>query len=94
MAKVFGILMLVLLVWIGLEILTNGMDSAFGGIFATGDPSASSERSQSTMQSIRTRVQRDIRAGAARSTSGGDDDSLDEEPSDQVADGDEFGSEE
>ena len=100
MAKVFGILMIVIGVWIGLEIFTKGMDSAFGGLFATGnrsatgDQSAPREAAESPVQRIRARVQRDIRAGAARSTAGLGDESPDEAPADEDGDSDEFGSEE
>lgn len=34
MAKIFGVLLIVLGVWIGMEIYTKGMDQAFGGVFA------------------------------------------------------------
>ncbi len=34
MAKVFGILLIVLGIWVGLEIMTNGSDGAFGGLLA------------------------------------------------------------
>jgi hypothetical protein len=42
MGKVFGILLLVLCVWVAVEVYTNGVDGAFGGIFAQlGGPQAS-----------------------------------------------------
>jgi hypothetical protein len=94
MAKVLGILMIVLGVWIGLEIFTQGMESAFGGIFATGDQSATREAAESPAQRIRARVQRDISAGAARSTAGIAVESPDEAPTDEDGASDEFGSEE
>jgi len=34
MGKVFGILLLALCVWVAVEVYTNGVDGAFGGIFA------------------------------------------------------------
>lgn len=34
MAKMFGILMIVALIWVGLTIYTEGTDRAFGGFFA------------------------------------------------------------
>ncbi len=34
MAKIFGVLLIVLGVWVGMEIYTKGMDHAFGGMFA------------------------------------------------------------
>lgn len=35
MQKVFGILLIVLAVWVGLEVFTKGMDGAFGGLLAS-----------------------------------------------------------
>ena len=34
MAKIFGVLLIVLGVWLGMEIYTKGMDHAFGGALA------------------------------------------------------------
>jgi len=34
MAKIFGVLLIVLGVWVGMEIYTKGMDEAFGGALA------------------------------------------------------------
>lgn len=36
MGRVFGILMLVIGVWIAAELYTHGMDGAFGGVFSKG----------------------------------------------------------
>jgi hypothetical protein len=33
-AKIFGVLLIVLGVWVGMEIYNKGMDGAFGGAFA------------------------------------------------------------
>ena len=35
MQKVLGILLIVLVVWLGLEVFTKGMDGAFGGLLAS-----------------------------------------------------------
>jgi hypothetical protein len=35
MQKIFGILLILLLVWVGIEVFTKGTDGAFGGIFAS-----------------------------------------------------------
>lgn len=54
MAKIFGVLLIVLGVWVGMEIYTKGMQDAFGGVFARfGDPikpdgSTSYDRSDET----------------------------------------------
>jgi hypothetical protein len=36
MGKVFGILLIVVAVWVGLTIFNEGTDAAFGGLFAGG----------------------------------------------------------
>ena len=36
MGKLFGIILLVLGIWLGVEVFTEGVDGAFGGIFASG----------------------------------------------------------
>ncbi len=36
MGRIFGLLMIVGLVWIGLEIYSEGVENAFGGILASG----------------------------------------------------------
>jgi len=106
MAKAFGILLIVLGVWIGMEIFTKGSDEAFGGIFAAGGERATGSESslggeratrvpaEPPVQRIRARVQQSIKAGAARSTGGFGDDSPDEVPADEDGASDEYGSEE
>ena len=92
MAKAFAILLIVLGVWLGLEIFTNGTEGAFGGVFASGSPSASTEP---TAQRIRNRVQQSVKAQAARTTSGiGEGAEPDEVPADAEGGTDEYGSEE
>jgi len=39
MQKVFGLLVIVGMIWIGVEVMTKG-DAAFGGMFASGEPAA------------------------------------------------------
>ena len=36
MGKIFGILLIVLGIWVGLEIMTEGSDRAFGGLLSGG----------------------------------------------------------
>lgn len=53
MGKAFGILFIVVLVWVGLEVYTEGTRGAFGGVFASwsGEPvSAEEDPSLSTPQ--------------------------------------------
>ncbi|MEE9281729.1 MAG: hypothetical protein V3V67_16275 [Myxococcota bacterium] len=70
MGRLFGILAIVLGVWIGLEVYTKGTDQAFGGIFAgLMDPVSDSEPSpdgRSPVQRIGDQVRDDINLGADR----------------------------
>jgi len=34
MQKIFGVLLILLAVWVAIEVYTNGTDHAFGGLFA------------------------------------------------------------
>lgn len=83
MAKVLGILFIVLGVWIGMEIFTKGTDEAFGGLFAASDASAAGAPAEPPIQRIRARVERDIAAGLARSSTGFVEPSADESDSDE-----------
>ena len=51
MGKLFGIILLVAGVWIGLEIFTKGMDGAFGGVFASGE-TTSAEAAVDTVEPL------------------------------------------
>ena len=35
MGRLFAIVMIVLAIWVGAEVYTNGIDGAFGGLFAS-----------------------------------------------------------
>lgn len=43
MGRVFGILLLVVGLWVGAEIFTHGVDGAFGGILARGGDPATAD---------------------------------------------------
>ncbi len=43
MAKIFGILLVVVGIWLGLEVYLNGMQGAFGGALASLDGSATGQ---------------------------------------------------
>jgi hypothetical protein len=75
MAKVLGILVIVLGVWIGMEIFTKGTDEAFGGLFAAGGAREAGTAAEPPVQRIRSRVERDMAAGLARSEPGSVDES-------------------
>ena len=62
MAKIFGVLLIVLGVWVGMEIYTKGTDGAFGGIFAGW--------SQPIESKGKTTYEKDPTGGAATSSTG------------------------
>ncbi len=77
MAKIFGVLLIVLGVWIGMEIYTKGMHDAFGGAFARFEepihPSGRTSYDQghgaergSLARRIGAKVESDIKAGVRR----------------------------
>ncbi len=70
MGRLFGILAIVLGIWIGLEVYTKGTDQAFGGVFAgLMDPVSDYEPSpdgRSPVQRIGDQVRDDISLGADR----------------------------
>ena len=83
MGKLFGLFLIVLGVWVGIEIYDKGMDGAFGGVFAwvsaplPANDSAGAAReahSASTAQRIGAKVQADIDAGARRDGAGDEED--------------------
>ena len=71
MNRIFGLLLMVLAVWIGVEFYTKGADAAFGGIFAGAlDPVADYQADpdgRSPTQKIEDRVRSDMRRGFERS---------------------------
>ncbi len=81
MAKVFGILMIVLGVWVGIEIYTKGTHEAFGGALAwLGGESSSSASAdhRSPVRRIEDKVRADMETGAARSAGQAPEGDLDE----------------
>jgi hypothetical protein len=89
MAKIFGVLLIVLGVWVGMEIYTKGMQGAFGGVLARFDQplhpdgrtsadgmaDGGGQERGSLAQRVGVKVQSDLRAGEKRD----DPDSGDEE---------------
>ena len=79
MQKLIGIIVIVIGIWVGIEVYTQGVDGAFGGIFASlGGDEAPSQQSQpnaapstprahsSVVQRAGDRVQADIDKGEER----------------------------
>ena len=57
MGKIYGILLIVVGVWVGMAIFTEGIDNAFGGLFSRLAPSTEARDPRPPMQRIRERVQ-------------------------------------
>ena len=89
MAKLFGLILIVMGVWVGIEVYDKGMDGAFGGAFAwvsaplapnetrsgsSEEPSSRADHSGSIAQRVGTKVQSDIDAGAHRDGAGDEED--------------------
>jgi hypothetical protein len=49
MQKVFGILFILLAIWIGIEVFTKGTDVAFGGLFAGHSPAPAGVQAGGTL---------------------------------------------
>ncbi len=66
MSKLFGILALVLFVWIAAEVATRGVDGAFGGVFASDGAKQDDRTAQSVPQRAGAAVERAHAEAAAR----------------------------
>jgi hypothetical protein len=82
MSKIFGVLLIVLGVWLGLEIYTKGMDGAFGGALArlTAPIGASRDAAaphDSLGQRVGAKVQGELDDAARRETNTGDEEDND-----------------
>ncbi len=73
MQKLVGIIIIVVAIWVGIEVYTQGIDGAFGGVFATFSSGAAPEKSAQAPTENRTvprrvgdRVQAHMDQGAAR----------------------------
>ncbi len=69
MGKAFGILLIAVMIWIGLELYLKGPDGAFGGAFSSylgADAAEEGEQSLSTPQRAGAAVERAHRQNEAR----------------------------
>jgi hypothetical protein len=69
MGKAFGIVLIAVMVWIGLELYLKGPDGAFGGAFSShlgAEAASDGERSLTTPQRAGTAVERAHRQHEAR----------------------------
>ena len=67
MGKLFGILVIVLGVWLGLKVFTEGADTMFGGLFAGPLPQAAEQAPpEAPLERIRTRAEQHRDAGIRR----------------------------
>jgi hypothetical protein len=64
MGRLFGLILMVAAIYVGLTLYTEGFDNAFGGIFASSDEP--SERQAPVTQRVRDRVTEHLRTGAER----------------------------
>jgi len=61
MGKVFGLLMIVGMAWVGIEVYSKGVEGAFGGIFSNEPAMQAAEQLQSTPQRAGERVEEAMR---------------------------------
>ena len=66
MGKVFGILLIVVGIWVGLEVMANGSAGAFGGLFAKTGLVDDAAPTPPTKQRAANAVDRAYRAGENR----------------------------
>jgi hypothetical protein len=64
--KVFGILFIVLAIWVGIEVFTKGMDGAFGGLLAGHSHAQASVESGGLPSRARDRVNSAMRTREER----------------------------
>lgn len=66
MGKVFGILLIVVALWIGLTLFTEGTDAAFGGIFASNENDVADPSGRPLPRRVEESVRKAYRAQEAR----------------------------
>jgi hypothetical protein len=59
MGKAFGLVLIVVGLWVGLEIYTEGMHGAFGGVLA-GESAQAPEEQQAPMDALRQGLAQDV----------------------------------
>ena len=57
MGKVFGILLMVFAIWVGLTLYTEGTDRAFGGLLSHIAPASAAGPAQPPLERIRERAE-------------------------------------
>lgn len=65
MGRLFGILLILLGIWVGLEVYTEGADRAFGGFFARFSPGGPDPDARTPLERIEDRAEaaRDAQLG-------------------------------
>ena len=66
MAKAFGILVIVVGIWVGLTVFTEGTDAAFGGLFAGSEKEVADGSGQPITRHVEERVNDAYRENEAR----------------------------
>ena len=61
MGKVFGILLIVVAVWVGLTIFNEGTDAAFGGLFAGSGKEVADDSGRPLRRRVEERVRKAYR---------------------------------
>jgi hypothetical protein len=73
MGKIFGILLIVLAIWVGLTIFNEGTDSAFGGLFAGPRNEAADASGRPLPQRVKENVRQAYQGHEERTRSGAED---------------------
>ena len=73
MGKIFGILLIVIGIWVGLTIYNEGTDAAFGGIFASARSGPGDTSGQPLPRRVEDRVGRAYEAQERRALHGVDE---------------------
>ena len=68
MGKIFGILLIVAGIWVGLTIYTEGTDAAFGGLFGSGKTITADATGAPLPQHVRDSVGKAYQAQEARAS--------------------------
>ncbi len=74
MGKIFGILLIVVGVWVGITVFTEGTDRAFGGLFASGAADSAPEAGEPLTARVKSSVTDAYAEQEARSAKGMQDD--------------------
>jgi len=69
MGKIFGILLIVVAMWVGLTIFNEGTDAAFGGLFASSEKAAANASGRPLPRRVEESVRKAYREHEERTES-------------------------